>query len=117
MVVRRLRRVIGMSKQIYYLQSCDEWKSTDSMNLLFIGTSQRKLMMKISKEVEEGNMEYKPVTTYQDFDGNKIWKEKENNPKQQAKLFREDWKTKTCSDINSELKYGYYDYTYDNEEM
>ena len=107
-----------MAKQIYYLQSCDEWKSTDSMHLLFIGTSQRKLMMKISKEIEEGNMEYKPATTYQDFDGeNLIWKEKENNPKQQAKLFREDWKTKTRSDINSELKYGYYDYTYDNEEM
>lgn len=28
------------------------------MELLFIGTSQQKLKMKISKEIEEGNMEY-----------------------------------------------------------
>ena len=45
-------------KQIYYLQSCDEWRSTDSMRLLFIGTSVTKLKMKIAKEIREGNMVY-----------------------------------------------------------
>ena len=47
-----------MAKQIYYLHSCNEWKEYSSMRLLFIGTSQQKLKLKISKEIEEGNMEY-----------------------------------------------------------
>lgn len=61
-----------MAQQIYYLHSCNEWKEYSSMRLLFIGTSQQKLKMKISKEIEEGNMEYKPVTTYHDWDGEHI---------------------------------------------
>jgi hypothetical protein len=107
-----------MAQQIYYLHSCNEWKEYSSMRLLFIGTSQQKLKMKISKEIEEGNMEYKPVTTYHDWDGEHIiCKEKENTPKQQAKLFREDWETESRDSIRSELKYGDFDYTYNNEEM
>ena len=107
-----------MAKQIFYLQSCDEWKSTDSMSLLFIGTSQRKLMMKISKEIENGNMNYKPTICVQDYvDGKWVYVEKTNSPKEQAKLFRQDWKIKTRSEINSLLEYGYYDYTYNNEEI
>lgn len=51
-----------MAKQIYYLHSCNEWKEYSSMELLFIGTSQQKLKMKISKEIEEGNMEYYEAT-------------------------------------------------------
>ncbi len=105
-----------MAKQIYYLQSCDQWKSCDSMSLIFIGTSQRKLMMKISKEIEEGNMEYKPTTCEYDYIDEK-YVDKHNSPKEQAKLFRKDWKTEDRNTINSLLQYGYYDYTYDNEEM
>lgn len=107
-----------MAKQIYYLQSCDEWKSCDSMSLIFIGTSQRKLMMKISKEIEEGNMNYKPTTSEYDYvDGKWTYVDKKNSPKEQAKLFRQDWKTEDRRTINSLLEYGCYDYTYDNEEM
>lgn len=51
-----------MAKQIYYLHSCNEWKEYSSMELLFIGTSQQKLKMKISKEIEEGNMEIMMAT-------------------------------------------------------
>lgn len=91
-----------MAKQIYYLHSCDEWKSYSSMELLFIGTSQRKLKMKISKEIEEGNMEYYDSKLPQ---------------KEQAKRFRKDWETETRDVINSRLTYGIFDYTYDNEEM
>lgn len=88
------------------------------MRLLFIGTSQQKLKMKISKEIEEGNMEYKPVTTrYGYVDGEFKLVDKENTPKEQAKLFRQDWKTETRAIIKSELKYGDFDYTYNNEEM
>ena len=107
-----------MAQQIYYLHSCNEWKEYSSMRLLLIGTSQQKLKMKISKEIEEGNMEYKPVTAYQDWNGEHlIWKDKENTPKQQAKLFRDDWETKSRDSIRSELKYGDFSYTYNNEEM
>ena len=56
-----------MAKRIYYLHSCNEWKEYSSMELLFIGTSQQKLKMKISKEIEEGNMEYKPITSRYDY--------------------------------------------------
>lgn len=91
-----------MAKQIYYLCSCNEWKEYSSMNLLFIGTSQQKLKMKISKEIEEGNMEYYDSMLSQ---------------KEQANKFRKDWKIKTMVTINSRLKYGVFDYTYNNEEM
>lgn len=107
-----------MAQKIYYLHSCNEWKEYSSMELLFIGTSQQKLKMKISKEIEEGNMEYKPVTTRYDYvDGKFKLVHKENTPKEQAKLFRQDWETETKDIIESELKYGDFDYTYNNEEM
>ncbi len=107
-----------MAKQIYYLHSCNEWKEYSGMRLLFIGTSQQKLKMKISKEIEEGNMEYKPVTTRCAYvDGEFKLVDKENTPKEQAKLFRQDWETETRDIIKSELKYGDFDYTYNNEEM
>lgn len=109
-----------MAKQIFYLQSCDIWKSTDSMRLLFIGTSPQKLMMKISEEIEEGNMEYKPVTTTQEYDFERkdfYCVEKKNSPKEQVKLFRQDFKTKTRDIVNSNLDYGYFNYTYNNEAI
>lgn len=56
----------------------------------------------ISKEIEEGNMEY--------YDG-------DLSQKEQVKKFRKDWKTETRATINSRLTYGDYDYTYNNEEM
>lgn len=91
-----------MAKQIYYLHSCNEWKEYSSMRLLFIGTSQQKLKMKISKEIEEGNMEY--------YDS-------DLSQKEQAKKFRKDWEIETRATINSRLEYGDFDYTYNNEEM
>ena len=89
-------------KIIYYLHSCDEWVSKSSMRLIFIGTSPTKLKMKISKEIEAGNMEY--------YDA-------ELSPKEQAKMFRQDFAKKTENYINGNLTYGFYDYCYDNEEL
>lgn len=107
-----------MAKKIYYLHSCNEWKEYSSMSLLFIGTSQQKLKMKISKEIEKGNMEYKPITSSYDYvNGEFKLVDKENTPQKQAKLFRRDWETKTRNIIESELKYGDFGYTYNNEEM
>ncbi len=90
-----------MAKQIFYVMSCDEWNSTDSMNLLFIGTSTRKLKMFVSSEIAKGNMEYK---SYMGL-----------TPQQQSKEFRKDWEKALRADINSNLSYGYIDYCYDND--
>lgn len=109
-----------MAKQIFYLQSCDEWKSFDSMQLLFIGTSRQKLMMAISKQIEEGSMVYKPVSAKQEYiEEYEAWKwvEIENSPKKQAKLFRLDWRNKPFKQVVSLLEYGYVGYTFNNESM
>lgn len=45
-------------KKIYYLCSCDEWKSYSGMNLLFIGSSIRKLKMYIANKLKNGDMKY-----------------------------------------------------------
>lgn len=91
-----------MAKQIFYLHSCDEWKTWSSMRLGFIGTSKQKLKRKIVKEIELGNMEYC---------------NSDLPCEEQAKIFKKEWETKTMSEINSKLKYGICDYTYNNEEI
>lgn len=107
-----------MAKQIYYLQSCDEYKQYSSMRLLFIGTSKQKLKMRISKEIENGNMEYKPVSQTRDFEKPEpSWKTHENTPKQQAKLFRKDFDTILPYFVDSELKYGTFDVVDDNSDI
>lgn len=107
-----------MAKQIYYLQSCDEYKQNSSMRLLFIGTSKQKLKMRISKEIEDGNMKYKPVSLTRDFDNHELsWKEHENTPRQQAKLFRKDFDTMLPYFVDSELKYGTFDVVDDNSDV
>lgn len=89
-------------KQIYYLHSCDEWRSSESMRLLFVGTSVTKLKMKIAREIREGNMEYDNYTL----------------PRaEQARRFLADFKTLTRQEINCKLTYGIYDYCHDNEEL
>ena len=89
-------------KQIFYLHSCDEWRSHDSMRLLFIGTSVTKLKMKSAKEIREGNMEYSDASLPR---------------KMQVERFLKDFKTKTREEINCNLTYGMYDYCHDNEEL
>lgn len=91
-----------MKQQIYYLHSCNEWKENSSMSLLFIGTSKQKLKMKISKEIEEGNMEYS---------------NSELSQKKQAKKFRQDFDKRTNDELNADLTYGCFNYTYNNEDM
>ena len=107
-----------MTKQIYYLQSCDEWKQTSSMRLLFIGTSKQKLKMRISKEIEDGNMEYKPKSSERIYNNKThIYEEKENTPKQQAKLFRKDFDNMLPYFVDAELKYGTFDVVEDNSDI
>lgn len=76
----------------------------------FYGTSRQKLMMAISKQIEEGSMVYKPVPVKQEYvEEYEEWKwvEIENSPKKQAKLFRLDWRNKPFEQVVSLLEYGY----------
>ncbi len=93
-----------MAKQIFYVQSCNEWKEYSSMRLLFIGTSIQKLVKFVAKQIEDEEMSYD--------DGNDSL-----ISKQQAKLFKKDFKMQTLSVVNSRLRYGLIDYTHDNEEI
>ena len=91
-----------MVRHIFYVMSCDEWKSHDSERLVWIGSSDQKTKMFISRQIENGDM---------------LYGEEEMPPKRQAKQFREDWKNKTRTYLNSNLMYGFYDYVHDNEEV
>ena len=87
-----------MAKQIFFVMSCDSWKSIDSMRLQFIGTSQKKLKMFVSKEIERGYMDYGI-----------------GSREEQARSFRHDWEYASGDCINNRLDYGYINYCYDND--
>ena len=46
-----------MKNYVYILFSCDQWKSRDSMRIVGIYSTIRKLVKQIKKEVAEDNME------------------------------------------------------------
>ena len=91
-----------MAKQIYYVQSCDEWESRDSMRLELITTSAKKLKDFISKKIKAGDFEY-------------------NDPEQsadnQAGMFRRDFEAETRDVISARLRYACFSYAYDGEEI
>lgn len=87
--------------QIFYVRSCGIYPHGPS-DVIWIGTSQRKLKMFVSKEIENRNMYY--------YD-------EELPAKKQAKLFRHDWEEALRRDINDRLRYGYIDYVNNNEEV
>ena len=93
-----------MKKQIFYLCSCDAWKSRSSMRLMFIGTSPKKLKSFIAKKIEDGEFLYGP-NTY------------ETPSQKQKELFLKEFEKEDRPTINSRLEYGYFDYTYNNEEI
>ena len=90
-----------MSKQIYLLFSCDEWKS-NPMPLIWVGTSSQKLRKYIIHQIEVGDMAY--------YD-------EELSSKEQISKFKDDWKRELRNTINDRLIYGFYDYSYDNSEV
>ena len=92
-------------KKIYYLCSCDEWKSYNGMNLLFIGSSIRKLKMYIANKIKNGDMEY-----------TKNGDENESVSKQ-IKNFKDDFNNEDINYINDFLKYGFIGETYNNEPI
>ena len=89
-----------MAKQIFYVMSCDDWKSNDSMRLQLITTDEEKLRKYLRKQIKDQEFIYKGDTV-----------------KEQLKNFDEDWETSNIADINSLLEFGYYSYAYDGEEI
>lgn len=91
-----------MSKQIYLIYSCDEWK-TKPMRLLMCTTSKRKLKSFIAKKIKDDTF------GYCDEEMSKVW---------QVESFKADWDLMLprCG-INDRLHCGYFDYTYDGEEI
>jgi hypothetical protein len=96
-----------MSKQIFVVYACDEWKSTDSMQLLMATTSVRKLKSYIAKRIEDDTFGYG---------------DEELSKKKQAAKFKFDFsagvgESSMRRTINDQLHNGYYDYCYDGEEI
>ena len=87
-------------RQIYLVYSCDDWKSTDSMRLEMATTSVRRLKSFIAKKIKAGDYYY--------------GSEEESR---QVERFKRDFDTETRDYINSLLIYGFYDCTYDGEEI
>lgn len=86
--------------RIYYVMSCDEWKTCDSMRLKLLTTDEEKLRKYIRKQIKEENFFYKGDTV-----------------NAMLKNFDEDWQTSNMADINSLLEYGCYSYADDGEEI
>lgn len=91
-----------MSRQIFVVFSCDEWKSTNSMRLLMATTSGCKLKSYIAKRIKDDTFGYG---------------DEELSKKKQVEKFKFDFSASTIGTINSRLHNGYYDYCYDGEEI
>ena len=92
-----------MSKQIFTVFACDQWKSRDSMRLLMATTSVRKLKSFIVRKIADETFTYDK--------GNEL------SIPQQVKLFKLDFENGLRDDINNNLYYGFLDYCYDGEEI
>ena len=90
-------------KQIFLVYACDLWKGRDSMRLVMASSSAAKTKRFISKQIEEDKMEYDRLG--------------DRPPREEALIFRKDWDSLTRRELNSNLRYGFYDYVYDGEEI
>ena len=89
-------------KQIFLLFTCDEHCSTHTQRLIMATISQRILVSKISKLIEMGDLDYNNSEWSRDI---------------QIKEFKKDFVQCSRTEINSKLKYGFFDYCYDGEEI
>ena len=91
---------MASKKQIYTIFSCDGWVSKDSMRLMMVTTSVRRLKSFIAKQIEGKVFEYCDNSL---------------SPKEQAALFRQDFWTRDRQTINARLRYGVCNVFYDGE--
>lgn len=91
-------------KQIFLLFSCDEWKGTESMQLVSVCLSETMLKRAIIREIRDGNMMYNPLTSL------------DCTREEMIQEFKDDWAFRSRQEINGKLVGGFYDYTYNGEQ-
>lgn len=89
-------------QQIWYVMFCDKWNTHDSERLQMLTTDPIKAREFIYKAILAEDIEYGDV---------------EKTSIEQGISFLHDWERLTSDEINSELTYCYYDYSYDGDEM
>ena len=89
-------------KQIFLVYDCDEWKSKDSMRLAMATTSSRGLRSFIASKIERGDFDYG---------------DPDEPRKKQTSEFRREFDSMPRDWLDSKIKFGFYDYTYDGEEL
>lgn len=92
-----------MSKQIFTVFACDEWKSQDSMRLLMATTSIRKLASFIARKIADETFSYN--------------KGESLSVSQQVKLFNSDFESDSRENIANHLDYCYISRCFDGEEI
>ena len=92
-----------VKKQIFLVFACDAWKSRGSSSLLMVTSSVRKLRSFLIKKIEAGDFVYRG--------------DSDTPISQQVKHFKYDFDHESRDFINGCLQYGFYEYTYDGEEM
>lgn len=99
-----------MSKQIYTVFACDEWKGKDSMRLLMATTSVRKLKSFIVRKIADETFSYGKGVGFSIL--------------QQVKQFKNDFSMAEMpvagfrfGEINTHLDYGYIECCCDGEEI
>ena len=94
------RKYDYIDKDIYYVCSCDAWKTWASMRIILITTDEGRLEDFLREQIKNGDMEYDGETKKEMLDN-----------------FDEDWLTSNMADVNNKLKYGYYEAVADGEEV
>ena len=89
-----------MSKTIYLLYSCDDWKTRTGMQIILATTNRGQILKKIAKEIKNGGM------LYQGEKGAEA-----------AKAFLEDNKNNSTEDITGYIQYGFVESFNDGEEL
>ena len=92
-----------MSKrQIFLVFDCDGWTRIDSMRLVLVTTSPRRLKSFVADKIERGDFKYAGSG---------------NTPRQKAASFKKDFGIHTRDWLNSMLEYGFMSCEYDGEEI
>ena len=92
-----------MSKrQIFTVSSCDVWKTRDSMRLMMVTTSVRRLKSFIAEKIHDDTFTYGDGSLSK---SRQVWS------------FMADFDTIPKENINDLLSYGFLDFSYDGEEI
>jgi hypothetical protein len=88
-----------MSKNIYILSTCDEWKSHDSMSIRCVSTSLNKILKAIRNDIKADDMLYKADNNEESYDLLNA------DVSSMKKSGQPDWEI--ANEIDACLKYGY----------